>query len=274
LAVTKFDVGPAALTLITCMAWTSGKRTTGGICAALGALTKIFPGAAAIPFVSADLRRRHTRGVITLALTTALGLGLWFAIGGAGVVRSLGYHLERGIEVESLASGLLAIWSKLQSQSVSTRYTHFSIELVAPGAALAAKSTLILQILALAAVAFRSFRTDLRDPFRDASAAVVGFLTFGKVLSPQYLLWPIPLIVLVRGRTGRLARPLMLACCLGTTLVYPWSIDRLVVLHPRALAILNARNLLLVALWLVLLLGPEPPPSPTTGGTDRDDLIE
>ncbi len=269
LAVTKFDAGPAALALVACLLWSSGRGVSGGILAGVGALTMVFPCAVAIPFVSAGLRRGRTRGGVATVLTTALGFALWFAIGGAGVARSLNYHLERGIEVESLSSGLVAGWAWLNSSPMSTKYTHFSIELVAPGADLAAKATLVLQLAALLAVAIRAYRTDLRDPLRDAAGAVVGFLTFGKVLSPQYLIWPIGLIALVRGSTGRLARPVFLAACLSTTLVYPWSIDRLVVLHPRALAILNGRNLLLVALWFLLLLGPEPPTASRTGGVDR-----
>ena len=50
---------------------------------------------------------------------------------------------------------------------------------------------------------FARGRPDARAPARGvAPAAVVAFIAFGKVLSPQFLIWLIPLVPLVAGSAG------------------------------------------------------------------------
>jgi hypothetical protein len=269
LALIRFDVAPALLTLLAVMAWSSGRSVQGGFWAGLGTAMKIFPGAAAVPFVASEVMRGKFRGLVAAALTVVASFGLWFAIGGAGVAQSLGYHVERGIECETLAAGWVSAYSAVMEIPTSTRYDHFSVELVAPGADVAAKITVLAQLAALGVVAFQGWRTGCREPYRLAASGVLAFLVFGKVLSPQYLLWAIPLVVPIGGHCGRDARPLLLLSCLMTTLVYPWSIDRLSVQHPRAIVFLNVRNLLLLALWFVVTFVPERPAARTDANAVR-----
>jgi hypothetical protein len=83
------------------------------------------------------------------------------------------------------------------------------------------------------------------------AASVTAFVAFSKVISPQFLVWLVPLLPLTAGRAGRLGSMLLLAVLVLTQIEVVYE-------HPlRAVGwpvwALLARNLLLVALFVVLL---------------------
>ena len=99
---------------------------------------------------------------------------------------------------------------------------------------------------------------------RGSAAAVVAFVALGKVLSPQYLIWLLPLVPLVGGRRGIRAVALLAVACVLTQLWFPFRYWQLVAplitpgAEPDALAswLVLARDLVLLAL-LWTLAGPE-----------------
>ena len=92
-----------------------------------------------------------------------------------------------------------------------------------------------------------------RDRFvRFAVAAVCGFVAFDKVLSPQYLLWLIPLVPLVRGTRGLAATGLLTVACVLTQVWFPQRYFAYADDFHLAWVVL-ARDLVLVALFLVLV---------------------
>jgi hypothetical protein len=81
---------------------------------------------------------------------------------------------------------------------------------------------------------------------------VVAFVAFGKVLSPQYLIWTVPLVPLVTRKVWAPAMVLTVAAASLTGLYFP--------LHYRGIRlvtdwvwVLLARDIALVALAVVLL---------------------
>jgi hypothetical protein len=85
------------------------------------------------------------------------------------------------------------------------------------------------------------------------AAALVAFVAFGKVLSPQFLIWLIPVVPLVGGRRGLLASGLLGAALILTQLWFPYRYWQLA-LHFGWLQswLVLARDLVLVGLFVVL----------------------
>jgi hypothetical protein len=86
---------------------------------------------------------------------------------------------------------------------------------------------------------------------RYSAAAVCAFIAFGKVLSPQFLIWLIPLVPLVRGRRGCAATALLTVALVLTQVWFPRRYWDYVNAFHNADAVL-ARNLALVTLLVVL----------------------
>src|SRR5215207_7700984 len=118
----------------------------------------------------------------------------------------------------------------------------------------------VVQGLVQAAVLIALWVSFARGPatrerlIRYAAAVVVAFIALGKVLSPQFLIWLLPLVPLVRGRRG-LGASLLLAVALVLTQLWfpqrywPYAYDFAVFQSWTVLA----RDLVLVAILFVLV---------------------
>jgi hypothetical protein len=89
---------------------------------------------------------------------------------------------------------------------------------------------------------------------RYSAAAVCAFVALGKVLSPQFQIWLVPLVPLVRGRRGLCASVLLGLALVLTQLWFPFRYFRLALDFETGLSwLLLARDLTLVALVAVLV---------------------
>ena len=81
----------------------------------------------------------------------------------------------------------------------------------------------IVQVLAVIALwILFATRRGYPEELTAASAAVVAaFIAFGKVLSPQFLIWLVPLVPLVLGGLGLVAAGLFVLVLVLTQLWFP-----------------------------------------------------
>jgi hypothetical protein len=94
---------------------------------------------------------------------------------------------------------------------------------------------------------------DTETLVRACVAAVCLFVAFGKVLSPQYMIWLIPLVPLVRGRRGLVAGAVFALALVLTQLWFPdryWNLVYGFGGYESALVLV--RDLVLLALLAVL----------------------
>ena len=129
----------------------------------------------------------------------------FFALAPGGVGYSLWTQLKRHLQIESLGSSILLAGSKLGLHHEGwIKGKPGSIDLGGGAANVVGVLSAVVAV-ALVLVVARDF---WRGPDDDArlvtafAAAVTAFVVFGKVLSPQYLTWLVPLVPLVAGPQG------------------------------------------------------------------------
>jgi hypothetical protein len=254
----RFDWVPMAVGFAAAFLWFGGRSVMGGATAALGALLKLYPvciAALALIFEAQQIRVTRLRGMVTFTVIIFIAGAAWLALGGA---RSLGYQLGRGIQIETIWAGIVMGVGKAAGVGLSWNFASGSATLVRPEVPGLAAVILPVQATVLLLTMWRGWLARMGDPFRYAGAGVLGFAITGKVLSPQYMIWLIPFMAVVQGRTGRRARRLFLPICVLTTVIYPLTYGWLLRFQPWAIGLLNARNALLVGLLVILLFGQEP----------------
>ena len=109
-----------------------------------------------------------------------------------------------------------------------------------------------LSTLALLLSAALILRLAARRPTRDglvlaALAITLAFVVFSKVLSPQYVIWLLPLAAVAAGHGHRLAPALVAAASLTTQLWFPANYFDVVYQHAWAVVAVGVRNALLLA---------------------------
>ncbi len=229
---------------------------------ALAVAAKIYP----VVLLPLALVETWERGGRELARRMLLWFGgvlvlvhLPFAVMGPGGLRySYWIQLKRGLEVESLGGALLLVLDRLGLRH-TTLVASFSTN-VAGGLASAIATITSLVALAAIVLVVWLYLKRRRDPLVAASAAVVAFVAFGKVFSPQYVDWFVPLV----PAAGAVASGLLIGVLALTHVVFdrfhaPGGPDG--AQYKAALAWwVFVRDVLVVALyvWLVLRLRRKP----------------
>lgn len=189
-----------------------------GVSLGLAGLVKL------VPLIVAPLLLRHLKkGRVVAAICAAIV----FLPALPWVADSVRYQLERPLQLESTPAMLLALIGGHVVRSFGCLNVEGQRSQIFAIGSLA---------LSLAAVVFVTVR--VRDPLRAIVALLALLFAFGKVLSPQYLVWILPL--------GLALDPFLLIPLALTQLIYPFTYTALAELRPWAIAIVLARNLALV----------------------------
>lgn len=259
--LTRFDLYAAAITLAAICAILHRRATLGPILLGAAIATKIYP-AVVLPLLAARIWKREgpsaaLRG-IGLSIGTVVVVYLPFALlAPEGATKSVWRQLGRPLQIESLASGVLLALHHAAGMPLGWASGSGSQNLSGTVAGIASGVTTVVGVAALALVWVRYARGDAESAARFtqyAAAATVAFVTFGKVLSPQFLVWLLAIVILVPGVRGTIATILLLLACLLTRAWFPHTYWELVKqFDPTASFIVLVRDLVLVALFAVLV---------------------
>jgi uncharacterized membrane protein len=259
---TRFDLWPALLAVAALAAIVRERPVMSGLLLGLGFAAKLWP-AVLLPIALAHLWRRRGRmsafavGAAFVAVSAACFLP--FAVLGPDGLRAMFTdQLDRPLQVESLGAAVLMAAQHLGMSPLATVSSHGAQGLSGRGAGLAADLSTAFEVTAVVViwVVFARRRNAGGEAVLLAAAATVAALVaFDRVLSPQYLIWLVPLIPLVRGGRGFFAGGLLLLALGLTQTWFPFHYWPLALEHAAPWSwYLLARDLALLALAGVLLL--------------------
>jgi uncharacterized membrane protein len=259
--LSRFDLWPAALTVLALAAVLRRRPTLSALLIGTAFAAKLWP-AVLVPLLAIWIARSDGGRAAGRWLAAAAGTAAaWFLpfviLSPGGVAHSFHAQFARPLQLESLGASLLIAWHHLTAERLFVESSYGSQNVIGPGTHAAAIVTSVVGALALAAVyvAFARRTSDVPDLLRYAAGAVAVTLAFGKVFSPQFLIWLVPLVPLVRGLRGIWASSLLFVALVLTQLWFPeryWPLANF--FAPTQSWELLARNLAIVALALVLLL--------------------
>jgi hypothetical protein len=260
----QFDIFPAVMSLLAIYLFWTGKHKTAWAILALATLTKIYPAVIAPIFLIYYIRNgqmnRLWQGLITFGAVGLIIL-LPFLITDPASLRTLyDYHALRGIQLESTYSAFLLAADKLDMISIRTAFSFGSWNLMGTAADILAKlSTYFLAILLLLAYGFIYLRTKKGKPnimqLGSFSTLVILITLFAsKILSPQYIIWLIPLLPLVSGRWWQTVWIAFMVAGVLTYYLFPWNYIELTRIENQAVMVLFARDFLLIVMAVFIIL--------------------
>ena len=254
----RYDLWPAALTVAGLAAVLARRERLGLAAIGLGIAAKAFP-AVVLPPVLAYVWRTRGRGEAlrclgVAAATTAVVVLPFLAIAPHGVWESIVRQTTRPLQIESLGSALLLAAHNVGGLVLTMDSSRGSQNLGGslPDAVGSISSALLVVVLLALWVAFARGPATGERLVRYSAASLVAFVALGKVLSPQFLIWLLPLVPLVRGRRGLAASALLGLSLLLTQVWFPIRYFDLVAFEAFPSWVLLARDLVLVALLVVL----------------------
>jgi 8-oxo-dGTP pyrophosphatase MutT (NUDIX family) len=273
--LSRFDLWPAALVAGALAALCAGRDRLAFGTLGLAIAAKLYPAVLLPLFVARVWRRRGRREAglagALLAGVVAVCVVPFVVLAPHGVWASLVRQITRPLQIESLGAGILLAAEHAFGLEVTVRSSHGSQNLVGLGPDVVAVAQSAAQALALGAiwVAYARGPADRERLVRYSAAAVCAFVALGKVASPQFLIWLLPLVPLVRGRRGVLGAGLLVAALVLTQLWFPYRYWDLVFDRDEAASwLVLVRDLVLLGL-LAALVWPSRRPSDVERGLEE-----
>jgi hypothetical protein len=215
LAIQRLDAMTALFLALLLHAAIVRRHALFGLAGGLAVAAKLIPAIVIPSVVLADpgaWKGSAARVRAALAFAVAMVIGFGPLALAPGAFRAIvGYHATRGLQVEST---LGIVWGTLRAfagKAAPATYSFGSLNFDDPVADVLAKATTVVTLGVAAWLSWRAFRTSpaggdgpgrARHVALVLFAAVVTLWLSGKVFSPQYMTWALPLALAIPGKDG------------------------------------------------------------------------
>jgi hypothetical protein len=256
----RHDLAMIAVSTLAALLMLRGRGALSAVFWGLGGALKLYPMVAVPALAFGENVRGIVRRWTVAGVVFVVGI-LWGIVAfGWKALEFLTYHSDRPAMIESLPANALLL---LPGHRVVHSYGSFNV--VGPAGEVLVEVFTFLQpamvLLALVAVWMWGQNADRNElAVKGTAMAILAFAIFGKVLSPHFLMWPLPLLAMSTGlgmvRLPRLTWALFFGIIALTAFInseYYAITENL----PYFTALLSARNLLLLPLFTLFLLPPQ-----------------
>lgn len=221
---------------------------------------------------------RAARLLFVAVAVVAISVAPVILSSGWALAEAFNYHRVRPLQIESMLGSLLGLSRVISRDWISIVHSFGSVNLAGrPVAAAGALSSVLLLfgLLCTYAVTWRRVRDAMGMTRRQAVADGIvltglAFMLFGKVFSPQYLTWILPLCVSAAVLHGGRKPQALIVLLAATQVIYPFVYKFVVELRPWAVTLVIARNVGL-AIWAASLLRDTDAAERLQGATDRSE---
>jgi hypothetical protein len=248
---THFDLVPVALTVAALALLVSERPRAGFAVLGVAIAVKGYPlvvAVVAVPWLYKHAGRRvclQAVGILAAVVGPILIAGL--AVSGHGALSSLSDQLSRPAEIESTGASILFALGHLGFTYPTVNTAAASWGLSAPEAGAVAALLDVVALASMVAITWLVWRRgDNRALVLGSLTATVVFAACGKVLSPQYLIWVIPLFALAAAWRMRALAAAVGAAMLLTFIMFPIHFHDVVFQRTPWLVEVGVRNLLLL----------------------------
>jgi hypothetical protein len=266
IGLSRFD-GTVAFVIALCMLCLLYRRwALAGLAVGLGFSLKLMP-IVLLPLVLVLARRWRLVWWATLAAAAGAVLPFVpFVVRGPGRFWTslVGQQSARGLQIESVIASPFLLRDVLQPGSVTVimpRGGSLSIEAAGAQVVNSLAPLLVLALVTLAYLVIWKAREALRGDLEAVPVAMLALMLAAmcgnKVLSPQHLIWVMPVVALAlvaKRRAYRVPAAFVFVAMILTQLEYPGMYMDVFHLQHTAILVIAARNLLLVAAFATALI--------------------
>jgi hypothetical protein len=257
--ISRFDFWPAALAVLAVAFLLRGRPYLSAVFLGTAFAAKLWPAALAPLIVVWLARTSGPRAAARWLLAAVATAAAWFlpfvVLSPGGVGHSFHAQLSRPLQIESLGGGILLAIHHATGGSLRVVNGFGSQNLAGTGVHAAELASTFVGLAALVAVwlLFVAGAPTRERLLTSCGAAVAALVAFDKVFSPQFMIWLIPFVLIVRGLRGAVAGALLYVALILTQTWFPrhyW--DLALNLAPTQSGEVLARDLCVVALFAVL----------------------
>jgi uncharacterized membrane protein len=265
IVIARYDLWPALLTAAAIAAIVYDRHRLGDGLLALAALAKLYPALLAPLFLAYTWRRAGRReAIIAAAIGLAVGLaGMapFVALDPAGALEPFSRSVGRPLQVETVGASVLVALGQWTGRPLGhLTYSFGSYNFEGERADLVATLQTVTLVAALAWVwlGAAAGRFGAQRFVVACAAAIAVDVACGKVLSPQYVVWLLPLVAMLSWQAGAWAVAGLAGVMVLTTLYYPGMYNAYLLGQGPAIVAVLERNVALVLLAAYLAVAARP----------------